>query len=499
MERGVIMMRNIGTQRTIAGTVALFLTGYASVTYAQCNQPGEWFRVPGNDIKLVAGYKYEQAGFEDLGVTSAEADQPYPTTFPDAPSGERKEVGVLSKQDTSYISYFERDSKQQWRICRIEVWLPPNAGDETTRAARLAMSKEYASTNPKLAALTKGHIALYATMFSYDGRGRVVQVEVADFDNRGRQAQMRICRRYDEKNRVVLKLNPHVTQRCTEGAPDVRDQWLRYAYGEYDGKPVKLLEEWHYGDETRWKKKFDMFRVGPQPGAVWGAALAKSGKGVTTIYGSNTGKLDDNSANTVLDSFGHWTGSTYFFTRPPVPLEVLEHPELVYKYERRRQTYIDGHQFKLFELFKPNEHISHHRYYYAGEMVRSEQLDAKGKVTRVVTVDDYRQPRPGPHPDVDDKLFTDKGLRIIGHQIYHRIYDLDAQGRPTLVAISWNRKLRLNPLKRTPMDFADVVFGTPDGKVRWKTLAEFEKFFGFSSNAAEVFPDEIGRSAEEDD
>jgi hypothetical protein len=190
-----------------------------------------------------------------------------------------------------------------------------------------------------------------------------------------------------------------------------------------------------------------------------------------------------------VDAFGRWTGATYFFTRPPVPLDVLKHPEQIYKYERRRQTYIEGTLFKLFELFKPNEHISRQRYYYLSGMVRNEQLDVKGKVTRVVTLNNYRQPRPGPHPGVNDDLLTDKRLKIFFHQIYHRIYDVDAQGRPTLIAIGWNSDLRLNPYQKTHIDFAHVVFGTPDGKVKWKSLAEFEKFFGFSSNAAEVFPD----------
>jgi hypothetical protein len=58
-----------------------------------------------------------------------------------------------------------------------------------------------------------------------------------------------------------------------------------------------------------------------------------------------------------------------------------------------------------------------------------------------------------------------------------------------------------NPLKKTNMDFADMAYGTPDGKVRWKKLADFEKHFGFTSNAAEVFPDRrpLGQEDEDDD
>lgn len=82
---------------------------------------------------------------------------------------------------------------------------------------------------------------------------------------------------------------------------------------------------------------------------------------------------------------------------------------------------------------------------------------------------------PGPHPDVNDKLLQKNVGILMGHQIYHRVYDLDPQGKPTLVAVSWNRKASLNPRKYTHLDFAEVLYGTPNGKVRWKNIEEFEK------------------------
>ncbi|SEN53025.1 hypothetical protein SAMN05428959_102269 [Duganella sp. CF517] len=164
---------------------------------------------------------------------------------------------------------------------------------------------------------------------------------------------------------------------------------------------------------------------------------------------------------------------------------------MIYKYERRRQTYIDGQRVKLFELFKPGEHRSRHRYYSeVGYIARQEQFDADGRVNRVITVDNWRQPRPGPRPAVNDKLLTDKGIRIPGHQIYHRVYDFDANGKPRLVAVSWNCEIGY-PLKKTSILSADLVFGTPTGKVLWKTREEFGKHFDFSPAAAQVFPDVV--------
>jgi hypothetical protein len=479
--------------------VGLCMLSCAALSQAEaaCNSPANWFKLPGPETKIAVGYEQPLPySITADRITSGERDSPYPPLL-SASEIDKQVSGLLDPMRTSLISYYEEFGSGKWRICRREYWLPPDSGNEKSRQEALTISREYVSTNSGLARKTSGYMALQAFMYYYDTKGRIARIEEGDFLNKGAKARIKICRTYDDQNRLLLFLNPRTTQTCSHDVPDVRDEWIRYKYGEVDGDQVTIWDEWHHGDESgRWSKRFEKFRTGYGPDDIYGAASSKSDKGVVTIYGSTAGKLDDNSANTVLNEFGQRTGATYQFTKPRVPLEVLENPMALYKYERRRQTYIEGQLIRMYELFKPNEHISRHRYYYAGGMWRNEQVDANGRVTRVITVDDYRQPRPGPNPAVNDKLLTDKGLRIFGHQIYHRVYDIDANGRPRLVAVSWNRKLRLNPLKNTNMDFADVAYGTPDGKVRWKKLSDFEKFFGFTSNAAEVFPD---RSDSDDD
>jgi hypothetical protein len=485
--------------RPAARSILLFCA-FVQNSNAECNDPTEWSKFPGNDVTVVVGHRQEfPGGLGDPYVSSGDPISPFPPLFSDQ-TLKQLGGGKLSTRETSYISYYEKDRSGGWRICRLESWWPPSAGNEQTRAELLSVTTEYTSKKSTFAKLTAGHMALYATLYFYDSVGRLSRIEEGDFSKKTERALIKICRRYDQKDRLLLFLNPRTTQSCAADVPDVRDEWIRYKYGEVNGKQVPIWDEWHHGDGSgRWSKRFEQFRTGFGTDDIHGAASAKSHKGVTTIYGSTAGKLDDNSANTVLNEFAQRTGSTYQFTKPRVPLEVLENPMALYKYERRRQTYIDGQLIRMYELFKPNEHISHHRYYYAGGMWRNEQVDANGKVTRVITIDDYRQPRPGPHPGVDDKLLTDKGLRIFGHQIYHRVYDINAKGQPVLMAVSWNRKLRLNPFKGTNIDFADVAYGTPDGKVRWKKLADFEKQFGFTSNAAEVFPDRKGLDEDDDD
>jgi hypothetical protein len=340
--------------------------------HAECNSPTKWSEFPSLDAKALVGFTQEQPfGFGQTSVSSSSEDNPYPNYLDDAEIAKYSN-GKLSKTETSYISYYERDNRGRWRICRVEMWWPPGAGSEDSRIYMLKTTEKYLSSNPQLRKALSGHVVLYATQYFYDKKGRIAKTAVGDFMNVINAADVKICREYDEKDRLVLYMNPHTTQSCSNEPPDVRDEWLRNRYGDYRGEQVVLLDEWHHGSAGgRWSKKFEVFRTSAGPDNVRGAALAKWVKGVTTIYGSNAGKLDDNPANTVLNSFGQTTGSTYYFTKPPVPLEVLEHPELIYRYERRRQTYIDGEHFRLYELFRPNEHISHHRYYYQGGMLSS--------------------------------------------------------------------------------------------------------------------------------
>lgn len=476
-----------------------FLLGYSNVAQAACNNAKNWFEPPGPEIKVFIGYKQKQKpGFGSFGVSQSSTDIPYPEPLPKEMFG-KEGTGSLLNGQTSDVSYYEPDGKGNWRVCRVEQWWPAGFGSEKIRSVLKPSTERYVANNSVLKKLGQQNVALFALLYSYDSKGRLTRLEQGDFRTPEQKAPIMICREYDEEDNLTLLLDPKNSQSCQANPPDVRDEWLRYRYGKYQGKQVTLLDEWHRGSAGgKWSKSFSVFRTGVGPDAVYGAAKAKMGKGVTVIYGSNAGKLDDNAANTVLDSFGKVSASAYFFTQRPTPLEVLEKPELIYQHERRRQTYIDGEQVKMFELFKPNEHRSRHRYYLeGGYVVRQEQLDANGRVTRVITVNDWRQPRPGPRPDVNDKLLTDKGIRFVGHQIYHRVYDLDAQGKPTLVAVSWNRKIR-NPLKGTSVNSADVVYGTPSGTERWKSREEFAKHFDFSPVAAQVFPDEADGSESEE-
>jgi hypothetical protein len=466
------------------------LAGFSDAAHAACNDAKNWFNAPGPEIKVFVGYEQEQKpGFDDFGVSQSGRYYPYPEPLPKEMLG-KEGSGKLSDTENSYISYYEPDGKGDWRVCRTEIWWSGGSGDQEIRKELKLTTARYVTSSRLLTKLAERSVAVSAKLYFYDNKGRLGRLERGDFRRPEQKSVIKICQEYDDDDNLTLLLDPRSSQSCHASPPDLRDEWIRFRYGKYKGEQVEVLNEWHSGSAAgKWSKHFYRFRTGAEPDAIFGFAKAKVNRGVTLIYGSNVGKLDNNAANTVLNSFGKMNVAAYFFTSPPTPLEVLEKPDLIYKYERRRQTFVDGPGLKLYELFKPGEHRSRHRYYSeAGYIVRQEQFDATGHVTRVVTVDGWRQPRPGPRPDVNDKLLTDKGIRITGHQVYHRVYDFDAQGKPTLVAVSWNRKLR-NPLKKTSVLSADLVFGTPDGKERWKSREEFGKHFDFSPTAAQVFPD----------
>lgn len=367
------------------------------------------------------------------------------------------------------VWFYEPDTKAKFRVCRVDSWVTVNSFDHSVELARKCGSK--APSSPLQESLErKNHIKAFSTIYRYDAQGRIASIEQADLRTATPPKFKPVhCRRYDNADQVTLWVNPKHTEQCPTAEPSNQDEWRQYKYGSNKGEEVTLLSRWHIpGSNGSWEERWEPFRTGSEPDAPWGSAKVDSQRGVHEIFGSNYGKLDDNAANTVVNEFGRWNGSNYYFTKPPVPISVLANPEEIYKYDRRRVTHVDE-MTKLIEFFKAGSHRSAHRYYmFAGFVARHEQLDQNGKVKRIITINDWKQPRPGPKPDFNDDRLGSKVPRLFAHQVYHKVYDIDAKGQPILVALSWNRAL-LNPLKRTPLSVADLAFGTPDGKENGRT------------------------------
>lgn len=465
---------------------------------AACFQPDPYLP-PSADTKAFIGYEPEW--LSRFGGDPHVQDRiPYPPPLPLEMLGQENK-GSMPVGATGHIAYYERAPNKGMRICRVDYWWAKQDEPDETRKKMLEKSQRFASGHKLLESLVQNkRVLMSSTRYVYDDKNRVVRVEEALFtDPENSALRVTDCRRYDEKDRVVLWVSPKETNMCPDGDPSPNDTWRQFKYADVNGEEVQLLQRWHVAKKGgKWQEEWSPIRLDATPSSVRGYANADSRRGVKEIYGSTFGERDNNAANMVVDVFGHWNGSTYYFTRTPVPVSVLSSSEELYKYERRRMTRLDNHT-RMYELFKPNEHISRHRFYMlAGVVLRHDQLDEKGKMKRIVTVNDWRQPRPGATPDFDDKLLKTSSPRLIGHQVYHRVYEVDAGGRPTLVALSWNRALR-NPVKSIPLSMADLVFGTPDGKVKWKSRDEFDKAFDTSENARQVFPDRPGEDDEDSD
>jgi hypothetical protein len=466
--------------------IALLLSACGSSS-AACYQANSLVP-PSKDVKVYFGETPE--GFASFG------DSPYGQTSiaysPSPPPGIMEQSALQIAPDRTSIKlwYFESSNKSKaHRICRVDSWVPRKVLSQTQLF--IDEIRRNVSGNSLPESLLKRELTLaYSTTYSYDSKGRIERVDQTDF-TKGPAVESKAlhCRRYDEKDRVVLWVNPQFTKKCPQGEPSVKDEWREFRFDNVGGKEVELRRRWHSPKgEDEWREEWAPFQVKATPDSARGHAYVDSRRGVKEIFGSNYGKRDNNAANMVVDVFERWQGSTYYFPKPPVPLSVLENPDEIYKYERRRMTRLDS-QTRMFELFKPNEHVSRHRIYmFAGRVLRHDQVDANGKVKRIITVNDWRQPRPGPNPDFDDRLLTTSAPRLSAHQVYHRVYEVDGNGHPTLVALSWHRSAR-SPLKKAPISAADLVFGTPDGKVRWRTREEFDSAFDTSEDARQVFPD----------
>ncbi|WP_139232816.1 hypothetical protein [Duganella sp. CF458] len=432
---------------------------------------------------------YQQNGMVGFGESPYGRSQPgYPPTVTETTLklNARRTMGI---GESGKVSYFEPAPNGTWRVCRVDLWVPKRDSEDHRIMSERTL--RYSAGNDFLGTLVQQDRNLaYSTVYSYDTKGRIDRIEKANFSERPKTTfKAKHCRRYDERDNVVLWVSPEHTNKCPSGDPSSQDEWRQFKYGQYNGEQVELLSRWHIPKEDgRWKEQWEPFQISPTPGSARGHANVDSQRGVWEIFGSNYGRLDNNAANMVVDEFGHWNGSNYYFPKPPVPMTVLEKPEEIYKLERRRVSRVDN-QIRLVELFKPNEHVSRHRFYTLdGNVLRHEQLNQKGKITRIITINDWRQPRPGSKPDFDDRLLSTSTPRVAGLKIYHRVYDIMANGRASLVAVSWDASNRL-PFQDAPVSVSNLAYGTPDGKIRWRSAEDFNRAFDTSDNASQVYPD----------
>jgi hypothetical protein len=482
--------------RQILPTAALTFL-WATTAGAACNNPKNLLESPNEGVKVFVGYQQELSTFASTLNGRQEGqfeDKPYPPPLP-AEMIDKPWQGKLSKE-TNFISYYEPDGKGNWRMCRQEKWGPRDS-DPVEESETQNQGK-----NPAVRPWLKTHFMGVATVYLYDAKGRISETFVAlSQEKKGTDPTgERQCFRFDAKDRAELYVRATTSNACPKGEPDLRDNWVRYRYIELkDGRVTDRWVESHSGQPDKtWKKRIT-FHILIDPNNKdedkrfqGGSAEADSDNGVTQILAAyHIGEKDESDSYRYKLSDGSEGGSSYYFTRPPVPMAILDNPDKIYDYDRRRETAVTNVIY-LLEFFQAGRHRTRDRIYVgAGRTVRHEQYDEAGKLKRAINLGKFSR------KDMDMGFYDENllgagiSLKLTGHELYYRVWDYDDKGKPKLVALGWNDKFR--PGMREAVDFAEIIYGTPDGKQKWKTEEEFFKAFDFDPNAIRAYQGTKGK------
>lgn len=478
------------------------MTLWCSQSLAACHPSSDWLIQPGNETRVVLT---EDHLWPLVPNGSSDPTLVFPKTVSDT------ELAALSTVRAPwpkrvFATYFEPTGKNTWRSCREELWWIASQLNKSDRPAYELIRKAL-KPHKELLSLSETHTLWTIKLIHYDESGRLEKINGGSTFGDG-PSRDTYCRRYDSANRITMAVKPGAGK-CPSGQPLAEDQFEIYKYRPNSTDTSDKSESYR-----QWPNKEDTWNgegrviLDNDPNAIVDFK-AKFAQGIFQMVGrpeARLGSKDDNPSNTVADYVKNrgpersWAGSTYVFTQPGVPFNVLDNRDELYKYERRRVTNIVADSTRLYELFKPNEHLSRDRYYFGGgTMLRHEQYDEQGRIKRIITYRNYRQPMPGPNPTFNDDLLPPDptSLRLLGRDIYHRVYDIDEQGKAKLVAMSWSDKHRLSPFSKPKhIDFTYVIYGTPAGVEAWKNREEFDKAFNTDKLAKALFPDAARREAE---
>lgn len=190
--------------------------------------------------------------------------------------------------------------------------------------------------------------------------------------------------------------------------------------------------------------------------------------------------LDMNAENAIASETGDFKPARYSFPDTVVPQEVVHNLARIYRYNRRRDVPIvsSGGDWVIAEYFKAGSHIPVSRFRLLGRHVqRQEQLDRFGRVTGIIAVGWARQSTQDGDEDAD---MSDLGP----HPAWIRVFKVSSAGKKTLVALAWCRKRFVEaPVSTDEPDDNELVFGLPDGTVKWNTKAGFLKAQNIDLNA----------------
>lgn len=192
--------------------------------------------------------------------------------------------------------------------------------------------------------------------------------------------------------------------------------------------------------------------------------------------------LDMNPENSVKsEAGGGYKPARYYFPHTHVPRSVLAHLEKIYTYNRRRDVPIvsSSGDWVIAEYYRANSHIPTSRFRLLGKMVqRQEQLDFAGRVTKIVLIG------WAPRNSTEDQE-QPSDVSVLGkHPAWIRVLRVSPSGKKTLIAAAWKVEPTLTSASadEAPKD-RDLVFGVPNGTLRWRSMVDFARSQGVDLHA----------------
>ncbi|MGF6766281.1 hypothetical protein P3T24_006627 [Paraburkholderia sp. GAS33] len=198
-------------------------------------------------------------------------------------------------------------------------------------------------------------------------------------------------------------------------------------------------------------------------------------------------RLDMNTENSIASETGDFKPARYSFPDTVVPQAVLGDLTRIYRYDRRREVPLvsSGGDWLIAEYFMAGSHIPVSRFRLLGKQVqRQELLDEGGRTIRIIAIGWAR-----PSAEEDDE--TTNMSELGEHPAWIRVFKVSPAGKKTLVAVAWRREgFAAAPATYDEPDDKLLMFGLPDGTVKWRTKAEFLKAQDIDLNAKSL----LGRS-----
>lgn len=469
----------------------------------------EWKRdsIPSDDLSFT--------GLSE-GEISLDSDGRPPKIWPNAidpVKADRKKLSSIG----GVVYFYEPDGKGGRRVCRAERWksrhieIAPNGGYEVrTRKVKVnAPNSPNQSRNPVLAALSKDFFFVGYTNLQYDAQGRIPKLG-------------RVCFYYTADGQVNWVAYETAKGLCIRSKPDPKKESfievLFDANGKGYGAVLTRPNKWSSDDDRTSQKEsvkndpngwFQVWKFSYGGGNVLGYGNDRVGLADFETTGS-LGEKDDTVYN-ALGNAKRWGGTKssgiterhYEFPNS-VSTDFLRHPETLYQYDRIRVTDLG---MSLFERFAAGSNKLTARIWRSPnyKVARQETFNADGKLMRAVAAD-YLDGYVGT-PFAQENLAQYKSqIKVPFDNIYLRVYDYDAKGKESLVGIGWtdyprekyfenrgySKRAMLNRTKDAitnvlshPFEKREAApeeltyfFGTPDGKVKWKDYAAFNKEFG---------------------